>query len=200
VTNSQHTTNNARQHQKKKYETRDCKSANRVRVHYSDPCGCRWYDRGLSFRIIHHGGEKESGSLLYAEAGARDALIRLARDKNYSTSPNYTIEFATGGCASPYDGCATVTVSSGVGSSGIKGHTPQGSPNCVRSVSVSVQYDMNLRGSSTIYPVGFRVILFLYPYFYPASQGATSLQKTFYLHLKSINFVFIDRMNKIVIG
>lgn len=90
-------------------------------------------------------GEKESGkALLYAEAGARDALIRMARNKNYSTSPDYTIEFATGGCSSPYDGCATVTV----GSSGDpKIITSQGrSKSSVRSVSVSVQYDTNLEG------------------------------------------------------
>lgn len=94
-------------------------------------------------------GEKESGkALLYAEAGARDALIRMARNKNYSTSPDYTIEFATGGCSSPYDGCATVTVGSGVGSSGDpKIITSQGrSKSSVRSVSVSVQYDTNLEG------------------------------------------------------
>ncbi|MFH0890501.1 MAG: hypothetical protein V1856_00525 [Candidatus Liptonbacteria bacterium] len=54
-------------------------------------------------------------ALSYAEAGARDALIRVARNKNYvcssPTSGCYTMDFVTNGCAQNL-GCARITVSS----------------------------------------------------------------------------------------
>ncbi len=95
-------------------------------------------------------GEKESGkALLYAEAGARDALVRMARNKNYtcSSADCYTIEFVTSGCTNN-DGCAKISVSAGVGSAGDpKIITAKGySKSSVRTVSVSVQYDAALEG------------------------------------------------------
>lgn len=95
-------------------------------------------------------GEKESGkALLYSEAGARDALIRMARNKNYtcSSADCYQIDFVTNGCTNS-DGCAKISVSAGDGSSGNpKIITSKGlSKSSVRTVSVSVQYDTNLEG------------------------------------------------------
>ena len=52
-----------------------------------------------------------SQALTYAKAGAQDALIKIAREGKY-ISTGYNIEFVSGGCAAPYDGCTTVTVTS----------------------------------------------------------------------------------------
>jgi hypothetical protein len=51
-------------------------------------------------------------ALYYAETGARDALARISRNKNYSNTGGYSIDFAIGGCAN-HTACATVTVSNG---------------------------------------------------------------------------------------
>ncbi len=52
----------------------------------------------------------------FAEAGAREALTRVARDKNYtcSTADCYSLDMATAGC-SLGTGCASMSVSAGVG-------------------------------------------------------------------------------------
>lgn len=48
-------------------------------------------------------------ALFYAESGARDALQKIARNKNFVTAPNYQMEFVTSGC-STNDGCAIISV------------------------------------------------------------------------------------------
>lgn len=73
----------------------------------------------LSESFISQGSAQSSRALFYAEAGARDALIKIARNKSYTCSgsaPNYcyTIDFSTNGCSLGND-CAKVAVSSGVG-------------------------------------------------------------------------------------
>jgi hypothetical protein len=47
-------------------------------------------------------------ALNYAQLGAKDALERIVRNKDYTGT--YNIEMVSGGCAAPYAGCATVTV------------------------------------------------------------------------------------------
>jgi hypothetical protein len=72
----------------------------------------------LSGMLISQGQAQSSSALFYAEAGARDALIRIARDKNYicdtTNSCNvvgyYSLDFITNGCANGTD-CARVSVS-----------------------------------------------------------------------------------------
>ncbi|PIS05228.1 MAG: hypothetical protein COT81_02340 [Candidatus Buchananbacteria bacterium CG10_big_fil_rev_8_21_14_0_10_42_9] len=51
-------------------------------------------------------------AIVYAEAGAHDALQRIARDKDYNcTSENcLQLDLKTNGCSNS-DGCATITVS-----------------------------------------------------------------------------------------
>ena len=76
----------------------------------------------LSESFISQGSAQSSRALFYAEAGARDALIKIARNKNYTcsgTAPDYcyTIDFSTNGCSLGND-CAKVAVSTGVGTSG----------------------------------------------------------------------------------
>jgi hypothetical protein len=60
--------------------------------------------------------EKSAAALDYAEVGAKDALMRIARDKNYScpSIDCYSLDVATSGCAS-LSACAKVSVSTGAG-------------------------------------------------------------------------------------
>ena len=97
----------------------------------------------LSFSelLISQGGSQSSRALFYAEAGARDALIRIARNKNYTcvSEDCYSIDFSTNGCGSLSD-CAKVSVSAGdhkiITSKGImKAST--------RTIQVSVSMDSN---------------------------------------------------------
>ena len=64
-------------------------------------------------------GQKKSGqALLYAETGARDALLRIARNKSYTcaTEDCYSLDMVSAGCSSNA-GCVSIRVSAGVGSS-----------------------------------------------------------------------------------
>lgn len=93
----------------------------------------------LSESFVSLGSSQSATALSYAELGAKDALIRIVRNKNYSGS--YTINMVANGCTTG-DGCATVTVSTDNGS--------QATPKLVdstgqmktstRKVRVSVQY------------------------------------------------------------
>lgn len=64
--------------------------------------------------FITQGFHQSSKAFFYAEAGAKDALMRIARNKNYEcdtpSSGCYQIEFASNGCSNN-DGCAKITVS-----------------------------------------------------------------------------------------
>lgn len=68
---------------------------------------------GITESIISAGQKNSSEALLIAEAGARDALMKVARNKNFVDS--YQIAFADNGCVLN-DRCATISISSGVGS------------------------------------------------------------------------------------
>jgi len=59
---------------------------------------------------------QSSVALFYAEAGARDALVRIARNKNYTCSSVdcYDVDFITNGCSLGTN-CAKVSVSAGIG-------------------------------------------------------------------------------------
>jgi len=62
--------------------------------------------------VVSVSDTNNSGKALnYAQLGAKDALERIARNKDYTGS--YTMEIVSGGCSDPYSGCATVTVASG---------------------------------------------------------------------------------------
>lgn len=77
-----------------------------------------------------------SKALNYAQTGAKDALIKITRNKDFSfPSPSYNIEFATNGCTN-YDGCATVTVTTNGNNRTI---TSQGrSKNSIRRIQVDI--------------------------------------------------------------
>lgn len=75
----------------------------------------------LSFTelLISQGGSQSARALFYAESGARDALVRIARNKNYTytTGEGYLIDFSANGCSLGND-CAKVTVSANAGTIG----------------------------------------------------------------------------------
>ncbi len=73
----------------------------------------------LTESFISQGSAQSSRALFYAEAGARDALIKIARNKNYTytTGEGYLIDFSTNGCSLLND-CAKVSVSVGTGDTG----------------------------------------------------------------------------------
>lgn len=70
----------------------------------------------LTESFISQGSTQSSRALFYAEAGVRDALVKIARKKNYSCTSQdcYSIDFSTNGCTLGND-CARVSVSSGAG-------------------------------------------------------------------------------------
>ena len=88
-------------------------------------------------------------ALLYAEAGARDALERIARNKLYSctTSDCYTLDLETNGC-STNAACARISVSAGLGTTGNpKIITAEGQAGLhVRTFRVDVIFDEALDG------------------------------------------------------
>jgi len=61
--------------------------------------------------FISQGSAQSSKAHFYAEAGARDALTKIARKKSYlcSTADCYSIDFSTNGCSSLSD-CAKIQV------------------------------------------------------------------------------------------
>ena len=104
----------------------------------------------VSESVVANHQKKSTQALLYAEAGARDALQRIARDKTYTcaTENCYSLDMVTGGCASN-DGCARVSVSAGVGSSASpKIITASGQVKTnTRKIQVTVEYDTELFGA-----------------------------------------------------
>jgi len=66
--------------------------------------------------LLSQGLSQSSRALFYAEAGARDALIKIARNKNYicSSTDCYSLDFSTNGCSIGND-CARISVSAGLG-------------------------------------------------------------------------------------
>ncbi|OGM90737.1 hypothetical protein A2999_00680 [Candidatus Wolfebacteria bacterium RIFCSPLOWO2_01_FULL_38_11] len=90
---------------------------------------------------------QSSKALFYAEAGARDALMRIARNKNYTCdSPSngcYQIEFATSGCSTS-EGCAKITVSSAQSPKVIISEGRVN--NNIRKMQVDIYFDAALSG------------------------------------------------------
>lgn len=95
--------------------------------------------------FISEGSTQSSSALFYAEAGARDALTKIARNKSYTCTATdcYDIEFVSGGCAGTLNGCAKVSVSAGTGSTATpKIITAKGfSKTSTRILQVSVVFD-----------------------------------------------------------
>lgn len=103
----------------------------------------------LSESFVTLGQDYSTRALFYAEAGAKDALIKIARRKNYSCTAQdcYSINIVPNGCSTG-DGCARISVSSGVGSiADPKIVTSTGQvKTSTRKVQVSVILDSQLHG------------------------------------------------------
>lgn len=102
--------------------------------------------------VISSGATQSSQARLYAEAGARDALQRIARDKKYlcSSSACYSIDFVqTTGCSSN-DGCARVQV---IGDDTAKTIISEGR---VRDNIRTVQVTVTLDSSGKITPTSWQ--------------------------------------------
>ncbi|OGE83591.1 MAG: hypothetical protein A3B23_03050 [Candidatus Colwellbacteria bacterium RIFCSPLOWO2_01_FULL_48_10] len=85
---------------------------------------------------------KSSRAMAYAEAGARDALARISRNRDY-TAGVYTIDISspTGSCATVLDGCASVRVD---GTTSPKIITSIGTAGtATRKIQVDASYDSN---------------------------------------------------------
>lgn len=97
--------------------------------------------------FMAYGFAQSSKAYVYAEAGAKDALVRIARDKKYTcdtpSSGCYEINFVSGGCLSN-EGCAKITVSA---SSSPKVIISEGRNNDnIRKVRVEVTFDASQNG------------------------------------------------------
>lgn len=70
--------------------------------------------------FVSQSSAQSSRALLYAESGARDALIKIARNKNFacSTTDCYSMDFSANGCALNED-CVKISVSAGTGAAGV---------------------------------------------------------------------------------
>jgi len=102
--------------------------------------------------LVSQSQDTSSQAYRYAETGARDALVRIARDKTYTCAIEdcYAIDFVTNGCMTN-DGCARVSVSAGTGTVGDpKVITSEGQVrSAIRKVQVEVVYDAALDGEIT---------------------------------------------------
>ena len=99
--------------------------------------------------LISQVASQSEKALSYAEGGARDALIRITRNKNYTTTSYYTLDFVTNGCSTG-DGCAQISVSSGNGETGTpKIIISKGiSKTSARTMQVSVTLDEGTNDAS----------------------------------------------------
>ncbi|MBI4692386.1 MAG: four helix bundle protein [Candidatus Terrybacteria bacterium] len=100
--------------------------------------------------VVSQGAVYGSRALFFAEAGARDALIRISRNKNYSCSlPStgcYQIDFTENGCSNN-EGCAKITVSAEMSPKII---VSEGRiKNNIRKVQVNVFFDALQNGEIT---------------------------------------------------
>ncbi len=76
----------------------------------------------LTESYISQGSGQSSRALFYAESGVRDALVKIARNKNYTciATDCYAIDFSINGCnlgaqVLRRNDCAMVSVSAGTG-------------------------------------------------------------------------------------
>ncbi|MEI7765146.1 MAG: hypothetical protein WCI93_01005 [bacterium] len=101
----------------------------------------------LNELLISQGAYQSASALSYAEGGARDALIRITRNKNYlcATMDCYSLDFATNGCVEG-TGCAFVTVS---GTGTIADPKIITSKGKVKSIVRKMQVTVTLDGGTT---------------------------------------------------
>ncbi|MDD5152383.1 MAG: hypothetical protein PHS95_00050 [Candidatus Pacebacteria bacterium] len=103
---------------------------------------------------ISQSSTQSARALFYAEAGARDALEKIARNNTYTCASTdcYSIDFVSNGCSSSAD-CAKISVSAGTGVTGNpKIITSKGiMRTSTRTVQVSVILDNGTSDASLQY-------------------------------------------------
>lgn len=103
----------------------------------------------LSESLSSQSSYNSAQALLYAEAGARDALERVARNKNYTcaTSDCYSLDLGANGC-STNSACARISVSAGVGTAlAPKIIVSKGQAGLnVRRLQATIVFDVDLHG------------------------------------------------------
>lgn len=101
----------------------------------------------LSELMISQGAYQSANALSYAEGGARDALIRITRDKNYTcvTADCYSLDFVVNGCTSG-EGCSRVSVTGTGTDADPKIITSKG---VVKSIIRKIQVTVKLDGGTT---------------------------------------------------
>lgn len=107
--------------------------------------------------LTSQGLSQSSRALFNAEAGARDALTRIARNKNYvcSSTDCYSLDITANGCSLLSD-CAKISVSAGLGTTG----DPKiiVSKGIVKSSTRRMQVSVVLDGGTTDPTVQFGVV------------------------------------------
>lgn len=98
--------------------------------------------------FVSFGGVQSAKAENYAEVGARDALLRIARNKNYSCltalpAGCYQIDMVTNGCATN-EGCVRVTVDAGTSPKMI--NVEGRASSFIRKLQVSVTFDGSANG------------------------------------------------------
>ena len=84
------------------------------------------------------GGRNTSNKALdFARSGAKDALERIARQRDYTGA--YSLELAADGCSEPYAGCASVVVNPGLSPKTVSVEGRVG--NLKRKIQVAVNLD-----------------------------------------------------------
>lgn len=102
--------------------------------------------------FVSLGGVQSAKALNYADVGARDALLRIGRNKNYNcTAPAlptgcYQIDTVANGCATN-EGCARVTVDNGTSPKII--NVEGRATSFTRKIQVNVTFDASLNGEIT---------------------------------------------------
>lgn len=96
-----------------------------------------------SISISDNMSVSQSGSsdkaLNYAQLGAKDALEKIVRNKDYSGS--YNLEIISGGCTGDVKGCSSVTVDTGSNPKIINSEGRLG--EVIRKIQVNVNLDDN---------------------------------------------------------
>ncbi len=105
----------------------------------------------LSFTelFISQGSAQSSRAHFYAESGARDALIKIARNKTYlcATTDCYSVDFSTNGCTLSKD-CAKVQVTGDATSKTITSKGIMNANKRTLQVVVTLNSDGEITGSA----------------------------------------------------
>lgn len=96
----------------------------------------------ISDNISASGRNASNQALDFARSGAKDALERIARQRDYVGT--YVLELAPAGCTAPYNGCVNIVVSAGLSPKTINAEGQ------VKNLKRKIQVDVNLDADGLI--------------------------------------------------